>query len=88
MPDFTPRKPDYNVSALDKGHDDLKGGIGVGWIQQDGTIRLKLNPFVVLDTTRHELVITLFPANKQGDHNASTAKSRRRNEEGVQADPF
>lgn len=61
---FVPRPPDYNVSALNK-KTDMKGVIGAAWKNQDGTIRIKLNPFLVIDTSRHDLVVTLFPANKR-----------------------
>ena len=56
------RQPDFNVLAMDKNNDKvLKGTIGVAWKNQDGSIRMKINPFVVLDTRLHDLVLTLFP---------------------------
>ena len=63
---FTPRKPDYNVSAMDK-RDDTRnnGNIGAAWLNADGTINIKLNPFVVIDTRMHDLAITLFPKDKE-----------------------
>lgn len=57
---FVARPPDYLVSALCK-QTDVKGNIGGAWINEDGTIRIRLNPFVVLDTYRQDLVVTLFP---------------------------
>lgn len=53
-------KPDYNLSGLNKGT-DVKGKIGVGWDKPDGSISIKLNPFVVLDGSNPDLVLTLFP---------------------------
>ncbi len=56
---FQPRKPDWDVSVLDKGS-QRKGNAGCAWNQPDGTIRIKLNSFVVLDTNVADYVITLF----------------------------
>lgn len=57
----TGEAPDFNVTAMDKNDDTFKGQIGVAWINEDGTIAIKLNPFIVLDTNRHNLTIRLFP---------------------------
>lgn len=54
------KKPDYNLSAMDKDNDRLKGTVGVAWINEDGTISIRLNPFVVLDTREHTLELRLF----------------------------
>lgn len=59
--EFKPKRPDWTVSALDKSSDRLKGQVGVAWDQDNGTIRIKLNPFVRLDTSTQDLFITLFP---------------------------
>ncbi len=56
------RPPDFNVSALVKSTDH-KGRVGAGWVNADGTITVKLNPFVVLSAAQDTL-ITLFPADK------------------------
>lgn len=56
------RPPDYNLSALDK-QTEVRGQIGVAWIQDDGRISIKLNPFVVLDTFHMDLTLSLFPRN-------------------------
>ena len=79
---FTPRKPDYQVSALDK-DSELRGNIGAAWNQPDGSIQIKLNAFTVLDTTKHNLVISLFPP---GWNKADGGKIRSKPVE-VQPDP-
>ena len=52
------RTPDYNVKVLDKATNE-KGRIGAGWINEDGSISIVLNTFVVI-TSSPNLVITLF----------------------------
>lgn len=52
------RSPDWDFRALNK-HTDEKSKVGVAWSNQDGSIRLKLNPFTVL-TAGPDLVLTLF----------------------------
>lgn len=54
-----PRKPDYNVAALNK-QTDKKGTVGGAWYNDDATISIVLNSFVVLEGGK-ELLITLFP---------------------------
>lgn len=53
------RQPDYKLSALNK-DTEHKGNIGCAWINANGTISIKLNPFVVLSASQN-LAITLFP---------------------------
>lgn len=52
------RKPDYHVHAMDKRTDE-KSRVGAAWANPDGSIRVVLNPFVVL-AAGPNLVITLF----------------------------
>lgn len=52
------RKPDYSVNAMNKRTDE-KSRIGAAWVNPDGSIRIVLNPFVVL-TAGPDLVITAF----------------------------
>ena len=66
------RKPDYNLSMLDK-VTDMRGQVGVAWNNPNGTIAIRLNPCVVLDGSNKELVLTLFP-NEQ-DRNAAKSRS-------------
>lgn len=53
------RKPDYKLSVLSKSNEH-KGNVGVAWENKDGSISIKLNPFVTLAAIQ-ELIITLFP---------------------------
>lgn len=53
------RKPDYDVSALNKAT-DVKGRIGAAWKNDDGTISVILNDFVAVKQ-EGDLLITLFP---------------------------
>jgi hypothetical protein len=53
------RTPDYTLSALNKSNEH-KGKIGVAWNNSDGSITIKLNPFVVISAVQG-LVINLFP---------------------------
>lgn len=70
----TGRKPDYNLGALDK-TTDMKGKIGAAWVNPNGTVSIRLNPWVVLDGSNPELVLTLFPYEEwNGD-----SKSKKRN---------
>lgn len=78
MAEFKPTKPDYIVSALDKANDSIRGNIGAGWNTRDGQIRIKLNSFVVLDTTKHDLVIPLFPS---GGVAPSRPKAKQRDDD-------
>ena len=53
------RKPDYNVNAKIK-NTNYKGKIGGAWRNEDGTIAIRLDPFIVLKSDP-ELLLTLFP---------------------------
>jgi hypothetical protein len=37
--------------------------IGVGWMDQDGTVAIKLNPCIVL-SSKDDVLIRLFPSNR------------------------
>lgn len=52
------RSPDYNVHAMDKRTDE-KARVGAAWSNADGSVSIRLNPFVVLTSTSN-LVLTLF----------------------------
>lgn len=56
------RKPDYSVSALNP-KTNLKGKVGAAWTNDDGSLQLKLDPFVVLKG-EDDLLIRLFPTEK------------------------
>lgn len=68
-----PRQPDYNVSCLNK-QTEVKGKIGAAWINDDGSIRIVLDPFVVLPPSP-VAVITLF---KVGNYQKRETKPRPR----------
>lgn len=52
------RQPDYDLAVLNR-ETEQKGRVGAAWLNPDGSISIRLNPMVVLDS-RPELVITLF----------------------------
>jgi hypothetical protein len=56
------RKPEYRLAAMDKVTDE-KNNIGGAWLNEDGSIRVVLDAFIGL-TSSKALVLTLFP-NKQ-----------------------
>ena len=39
----------------------MKGKVGAAWSNPDGTISIRLNPFIMLDGSNPKLVLTLFP---------------------------
>ena len=57
---MTGRKPSHYLKALDKATDEKSGRIGAAWVNRDGTISIKLDPFVTLNGG-NDLVLTLFP---------------------------
>lgn len=42
------RTPDYNVTAMLSGEGAVKGNIGAGWKNPDGSISIRLDAFIVL----------------------------------------
>lgn len=58
------RKPDYRMHALKKGTDE-KNRVGGAWANEDGSISIRLDAFVVLQADP-DLVLTLFPENRDG----------------------
>lgn len=73
------KRPDYNVSFIMRGDDEMKGNIGVAWKsdKDDGRISMKLNPKVVLEW-HPDLFITLFPQKYDADGNVERNTSSRR----------
>lgn len=59
MPKGTGRKPDYILSGLLKGTNIANRNLGAAWINDDGSIYLMINPFVVLQSSTDH-VLTLF----------------------------
>lgn len=58
------RKSDYRVAALNK-VTEASANVGAAWKNEDGTIALILNDFVVLQGCCKELLVTLFPNDKE-----------------------
>lgn len=56
-------KPTHRLKVLNK-VTDLKGEVGAGWLNKDGSITIQLNPCVVLHP-HPDLVVTLFPVFKE-----------------------
>ena len=57
------RKPDYRLHALNKGTDE-KNRIGGAWENEDGSISIRLDAFIVLQAGP-ELVLTLFKEDRK-----------------------
>lgn len=57
------KSPDFNITCLHKGSQDRNNNLGVAWKQEDGSLRLKLNPGVVLSYDP-DILIALFPNNR------------------------
>lgn len=61
----TGRKPDYILGGLLKGdsreNSRTASNLGAGWLNESGSIYIKLNPFVVIDGNHDDVVLTLFP---------------------------
>jgi hypothetical protein len=55
------RQPDYRLAALNKRTDEKGNNIGAAWINDNGSISIRLDSFVVL-TGSKDLVLTLFKA--------------------------
>lgn len=65
------RLPDYNVTARIVGKVEIKGPIGAGWKNPDGSISVRLNPFIVVD---HQAMIRLWPASAKPETKAQQAR--------------
>lgn len=64
------RKPDYNVHAMDK-RTNQKARVGAAWVNDNGTISIVLNNFVVLQGNI-DLVVTLFVNDNKSETGAET----------------
>lgn len=54
------RKPDYDLGILDKENDIKQSRAGAAWLNEDGSISINIDPFVVIPPGRH-ILLTLFP---------------------------
>ena len=66
------RRPDYEIKALNKDTQE-RGPIGAGWLNEDGSIYLKFNPFVVLPVGAH-MAITAFATEEDGPFERPTGR--------------
>lgn len=57
---FKPGPHDFVVNCFDKAT-GRSSDVGRAWKKEDGMISIKLNAFVVLDTTSKDLSLSLFP---------------------------
>ena len=58
------KKPDYVLGLMDKFSGEKTYRAGAAWKNDDGTISIKLEPFVMIPLDRKGLVITLFMNDK------------------------
>jgi hypothetical protein len=59
-------QPSHFLSAFERNNDKgVKGRVGRGWQKPDGSISIKLNPYVTLTS---DVGLTLWPRNKQDDN--------------------
>lgn len=70
------RKPDFRLKVFDKDTEE-SGEVGAGWRNDDGSISIRLNGWVVLSQRdlRNQL-LTLFPEDGRGDGNKAEAKGQ------------
>ncbi len=61
------KKPDYDLAAMNKLTGDKNYRCGAAWKNDDGSISIKLDPFVVLDANHSGIVITLFERKEKLD---------------------
>jgi hypothetical protein len=54
------RKPDYDLTLLNKKTGRKNPSAGGAWLNDDGSINIQLNPFVTF-TDDPDTIITLFP---------------------------
>lgn len=54
------RSPDFKVSAMRKESKQANTRVGAAWINEDGTISLKLDTFIVLEGSE-DLLVKLWP---------------------------
>lgn len=66
MSNRTPRRPDFRVLATTRPGVIPKraGVIGAGWQNQNGTVSIKLEPFVTISGA-DDLIITVFPKDRE-----------------------
>jgi hypothetical protein len=70
------RRPDYKLGAMLKDSDRRNNNCGAGWLNEDGSIRLVLDPCVVLNGNVADMMYRLFPSDRP-----TYAASSQRDEE-------
>jgi len=73
---FVPRKPDYKIKVQTP--QKRSGEVGIGWLNQDGSVSIRLNPGVSLRWD-DDLSIVAFPV---GDDAVSPAYKRIKDSNG------
>lgn len=62
-------KPDFILAGLLKGatKDESRKmpNLGGAWIMENGAIMLRIDAFVVIDGSRNDMVLTLFPNDRE-----------------------
>lgn len=58
------RTPDFDLKAMNKATNE-KARAGAGWLNEDGSISIDLDAFIVLPASP-DLVLTLFPRDGKG----------------------
>lgn len=80
------RQPDYSLGALDSSTDEKNPKIGAAWKNEDGTISININDFVVLRGSK-TLYLRLFPTNRSTPQ-PSTSKEKYTTQDLEQDIPF
>jgi hypothetical protein len=75
---MTGRKPTHRFKALNKDTGET-ATLGAAWLNDDGTLTVKMDPFIVL-TNAPGHVLTLFP--EAGKEQRVAAARRRRPDDG------
>ena len=79
------RPPDYNLGCLNR-HTEERGTVGAAWKNTDGSIRVIINPFVVLPCPG-DCMLTLFPIKAKSASSAEPRKPFQRKQKPSEVDP-
>jgi hypothetical protein len=81
------RKPDYDLSLMDKKSGRKNPNAGGAWLNDDGSINIQVNPFINI-TDNPDMVITLFPRNSPPVDRDAADMIARRPRSSVVDDPY
>jgi hypothetical protein len=70
------RRPDYKLGAMLKNSDRRNNSCGVGWLNEDGSIQVTLDPCVILNGNVTDVVYRLFPVDA-GQRRSHTSFAER-----------